>query len=90
MGCPKSFSIKGGCAALLKKPEVACDIISGLKERFPDMPISCKIRLLNTTEETVKLCQSLEKAGAYAISVHARQSQNVQRTTLTPSTLFPL
>ena len=91
MGCPKSFSIKGGMgAALLKKPELLATSSSGLKERFPDMPISCKIRHLNTTEETVRLCQSLEKAGAYAISVHARTGQNVQRTTLTPSTLFPL
>ena len=52
MGCPKSFSIKGGMgAALLKKADVACDIISGLKAKFPDMPITCKIRLLDTTEE---------------------------------------
>tara|TARA_A100001015_G_scaffold269308_1_gene320889 strand:- start:1259 stop:2467 length:1209 start_codon:yes stop_codon:yes gene_type:complete len=76
MGCPKSFSIKGGMgAALLKKADVACDIISGLKAKFPDMPITCKIRLLDTTEETVNFCKSLEKAGAYAISIHARSEK---------------
>ena len=91
MGCPKSFSIKGGMgAALLKKPEVACDIISGLKERFPDMPISCKIRLLNTTEETVRLCQSLEKAGAYAISVHARTESERPKDDAHPIDIIPI
>lgn len=73
MGCPKAFSIKGGMgAALLKKPEVACGIISALVDKFPDLPITCKIRLLDTPEETISLCKSLEQAGAYAISVHAR------------------
>jgi tRNA-dihydrouridine synthase 2 len=76
MGCPKSFSIKGGMgAALLKTPTVACEIIKALRANFPDKAVSCKIRLLGTTDETVRLCQSLEAAGAHAISIHARTKE---------------
>ena len=34
MGCPKSFSMKGMGAALLKTPTVACDIIKALRTNF--------------------------------------------------------
>ena len=48
MGCPKSFSVTGGMgAALLSKPETACDIIKTLKRNL-NIPVTCKIRLLET------------------------------------------
>jgi tRNA-dihydrouridine synthase 2 len=80
MGCPKHFSVHGGMgAALLRKPEVACDvrltrsspaisldlpltgrilalcqrqIIKTLRRNL-NIPISCKIRLLEDTKATV-------------------------------------
>ncbi|TDH66719.1 hypothetical protein CCR75_007849 [Bremia lactucae] len=73
MGCPKHFSIQGGMgAALLQKPEVACDIMKTLRRNL-NIPLSCKIRLLPEIQDTVDLARRLEDAGAHAIGVHMRQ-----------------
>ncbi|CAI5730809.1 unnamed protein product [Hyaloperonospora brassicae] len=73
MGCPKHFSIQGGMgAALLQKPEVACDIVRTLRRNL-NIPISCKIRLLPDTRDTIDTAKRLEDAGACAIGVHMRQ-----------------
>lgn len=72
MGCPKEFSIKGGMgAALLYQPEKAekilTNVISGVK-----CPVTCKIRVLEDLDETIKLCKRLESCGIAAIAVHGR------------------
>uniref|UniRef100_K3W5R3 tRNA-dihydrouridine synthase n=1 Tax=Globisporangium ultimum (strain ATCC 200006 / CBS 805.95 / DAOM BR144) TaxID=431595 RepID=K3W5R3_GLOUD len=73
MGCPKHFSVHGGMGAgLLRKPELACDIIKTLRRNL-NIPVSCKIRLLHDTQATLDIAKSLEQAGADAIGVHARQ-----------------
>ncbi|CAM9388132.1 unnamed protein product, partial [Choristocarpus tenellus] len=72
MGCPKRFSLQGGMgAALLKKPEVAADIIGTLRRNL-SVPVTSKIRLLDNAEDTVEFSRRLEKAGAGALTVHAR------------------
>ncbi|KAL4166826.1 hypothetical protein KRP22_014078 [Phytophthora ramorum] len=73
MGCPKHFSVQGGMgAALLRKPEVACDIIKTLRRNL-NIPVSCKIRLLPEIQDTIDTARRLEDAGAYAVGVHMRQ-----------------
>ncbi|KAG6608784.1 tRNA-dihydrouridine synthase [Phytophthora cinnamomi] len=73
MGCPKHFSIQGGMgAALLRKPEVACDIMKTLRRNL-NIPVSCKIRLLPEIQDTIDAAKRLEDAGAYAVGVHMRQ-----------------
>ncbi|KAK1937176.1 tRNA-dihydrouridine(20) synthase [NAD(P)+]-like [Phytophthora citrophthora] len=73
MGCPKHFSVQGGMgAALLRKPEVACDIIKTLRRNL-NIPVSCKIRLLPEIQDTIDTAKRLEDAGAYAVGVHMRQ-----------------
>lgn len=72
MGCPKEFSIKGGMgAALLENPEKATAILEKLVQNL-SIPVTCKIRVLNTIDETIKLCQLLEKTGIAAIAIHGR------------------
>eukprot|EP01018_Ginkgo_biloba_P002320 Gb_29671 [translate_table: standard] len=72
MGCPKSFSISGGMgAALLAKPELIYDILTTLKRNL-EIPVTCKIRLLKSPQETVELARRIEKAGVSAIAVHGR------------------
>jgi len=59
MGCPKGFSVQGGMgAALLQKPEVACDIIRTLKRNL-NIPVTCKIRLLETEAATLDLAKGI-------------------------------
>lgn len=74
MGCPKNFSTHGGMgAALLKQPEVAADILSSVIRACPQLAVTCKIRLLESTEATVALMHRLAATGVRAIAVHARQ-----------------
>ena len=72
MGCPKEFSIKGGMgAALLKQPEKVEKILTLLVKNL-SIPVTCKIRLLSTMDETLKLCKIIESCGVAAIAVHGR------------------
>ncbi|KAL8117857.1 uncharacterized protein LOC141723733 [Apium graveolens] len=73
MGCPKSFSISGGMgAALLTKPELIHDILTTLKRNL-DIPVTCKIRLLKSSNDTVELARRIEKTGVSALAVHGRR-----------------
>ena len=72
MGCPKRFSLQGNMgAALLSCPALACDIVRAVATGV-SVPVSAKIRLLESVSETVELAKQLEQAGAAALTVHAR------------------
>ncbi|TXG60023.1 hypothetical protein EZV62_014596 [Acer yangbiense] len=73
MGCPKSFSVSGGMgAALLSKPELIHDILTTLKRNL-NVPVTCKIRLLKSPQDTVELARRIEKTGVAALAVHGRK-----------------
>ncbi|VDD81716.1 unnamed protein product [Mesocestoides corti] len=73
MGCPKEYSIKGGMgAALLRKPEKVKAILTNLVRNLR-VPVTCKIRILNTVEETLALVRLIESTGVAAIAVHGRK-----------------
>ncbi|CAH0404788.1 unnamed protein product [Chilo suppressalis] len=72
MGCPKEFSIKGGMGvALLAQPDKAFNILSTLVNNL-SIPVTCKIRILSTQEETVKVVNKLVSSGIKAIGIHGR------------------
>ena len=55
MGCPKSFSMKGGMgAALLTQPDKIKDILTSLVAAV-DIPVTCKIRVFDQVEKTIEL-----------------------------------
>lgn len=73
MGCPKPFSISGGMgAALLKKPELVKEILTSLVQ-VSTIPISCKIRVLDTLEETLKFVEMIQSTGIAAFGIHGRR-----------------
>ncbi|KAK7070661.1 tRNA-dihydrouridine(20) synthase [NAD(P)+]-like protein, partial [Halocaridina rubra] len=75
MGCPKEFSLKGGMgAALLTQPEKVKAILTTLVQGL-NIPVTCKIRLLKTFEETLELCRIIEKCGVAAIAIHGRTKE---------------
>ncbi|KAJ6818453.1 tRNA-dihydrouridine(20) synthase [NAD(P)+]-like isoform X2 [Iris pallida] len=79
MGCPKSFSISGGMgAALLSKPELIHDILTTLRRNL-DTTVTCKIRLLNSSQDTVQLAQQIERTGVSALAVHGRRVKDRPR-----------
>ena len=72
MGCPKKFSVSGGMgSALLSDLPRACDIVKTLRRNL-NIPVSCKIRLLENESKTVEFIQGLVNAGANAITIHGR------------------
>nr|CDS33448.1 tRNA dihydrouridine synthase 2 [Hymenolepis microstoma] len=79
MGCPKDYSIKGGMgAALLKQPEKIKAILTTLVQNL-HVPVTCKIRILNTVEETIELVRLIESTGVAAIAVHGRKREERPR-----------
>lgn len=72
MGCPKEYSTKGGMgAALLSDPDkieaILKKLVSGVS-----IPVTCKIRILPSLEETLRLVQRIERTGVAAVAVHGR------------------
>ncbi|XP_028176161.1 tRNA-dihydrouridine(20) synthase [NAD(P)+]-like [Ostrinia furnacalis] len=72
MGCPKEFSIKGGMGvALLSQPVKAYNILSTLVNNL-SIPVTCKIRIFDTPEETLRVVNILVSSGIKAIAIHGR------------------
>ncbi|KAK3526811.1 hypothetical protein QTP70_033547 [Hemibagrus guttatus] len=77
MGCPKEYSTKGGMgSALLTDPGKIEAILTRLVKGI-SKPVTCKIRILPTLEETVGLVKRIEKTGVAAIAVHGSCSVKV-------------
>lgn len=79
MGCPApKVAMNGGGSSLLKKPELAFEITKAVVQAV-DIPVTVKIRKGWDDENVnaVQMAQGLEKAGAYAITVHGRTRQQM-------------
>ena len=81
MGCPVKFSVQGGMgSALLAQPEKIRDILTTLRRNLPaSMPVTCKIRLLDVTQETLDLAKLIESCGVSALAIHARRRHDRPR-----------
>ncbi|KAF7414145.1 hypothetical protein HZH68_002634 [Vespula germanica] len=73
-GCPQRWAINEGYGVdMLKHPELVKDIVSQVRNRVSHpFTVSVKIRVLKDIRRTVDFCQTLEKAGASFLTVHAR------------------
>jgi len=72
MGCPKGFSLKGGMgAALLTHPDKVRMILTSLVAAV-EIPVTCKIRILPSMEDTLALVKVIEATGVSAFAVHGR------------------
>ncbi|XP_010960811.3 tRNA-dihydrouridine(20) synthase [NAD(P)+]-like isoform X1 [Camelus bactrianus] len=75
MGCPKEYSTKGGMgAALLSDPDKIEKILSTLV-KGTCRPVTCKIRILPSLEDTLNLVKRIERTGIAAIAVHGRKRE---------------
>ncbi|KAI9284469.1 hypothetical protein BC943DRAFT_325724 [Umbelopsis sp. AD052] len=71
-GCPKKFSIHAGMgAALLSNQPVLKKILENLVQNS-GLPVTCKVRILETPEKTRELVKMIEGTGVKAITVHCR------------------
>jgi len=79
MGCPKDYSVKGGMgAALLTQPENVYKILTTLVQGV-SKPVTCKIRILPTIEETIAFAKLVESTGIVALAVHGREKHERSR-----------
>lgn len=71
-GCPAQDVVRNGCgSALLLKTVIIGEIVEGLTGAL-DVPVTAKIRVLDSPEKTIEIARTIEKAGASALTVHGR------------------
>ncbi|KZO91217.1 FMN-linked oxidoreductase [Calocera viscosa TUFC12733] len=74
-GCPKHFSVHAGMGAgLLTNPDNLCAVLKAIRAAIPaEMPVSCKIRLLHSEEDTLALVRQIVDTGVIScLTVHCR------------------
>jgi tRNA-dihydrouridine synthase len=79
LGCPQHIAKRGNYGAfLLPQTDKVIEILSYMVENL-DAPITAKIRLLPSDDETIDLCRRMEAVGVSMITVHGRdRKQNKQ------------
>ena len=82
LGCPQRTAYLGHFGSYLlgeNDRQLIVDIVKAGSQAV-SIPIFVKIRLLDTIEDTIKLCQQLRDAGASLIAIHARYRASWERT----------
>ena len=76
-------------AALLSKPDTLAQILTTLRKNIP-RPITCKIRLKHSEEDTITLVRRIESCGVSAIAVHGRHIEDRPRHRALPERIKPI
>jgi len=72
LGCPQGIARKGKYGAFLQEDQTLIyNLINKLHNEL-DVPITAKIRILDTREKTLEYAQMVLKAGASILTVHGR------------------
>jgi tRNA-dihydrouridine synthase 1 len=75
LGCPQGIARRGRYGSfLLGETELLVQIVSTLHKNLK-IPVTCKIRLLPSLTDTLKLCVALEAAGCSMLTVHGRTKE---------------
>ncbi|KAL8916110.1 MAG: hypothetical protein Q9208_008706 [Pyrenodesmia sp. 3 TL-2023] len=75
LGCPQGIARKGHYGSFLQEsPNLIHSLVSKLAKDL-DIPITAKMRILNTKEETLQYAKLLLDAGASWIAVHGRRRE---------------
>lgn len=71
-GCPQRWAMSDGLgSALIKRPELIASMVKSMKARVT-VPVSIKIRLNQTIDQTIELVRRAEAVGVDFITVHGR------------------
>ena len=79
LGCPQRIAHSGHFGSYLLGEEDRERVLSIVRTLSTNLtiPVFVKIRLLDTVEDTLRLCMQLEEAGAALIAIHARYRVNL-------------
>ena len=84
LGCPQGIARRGHYGAfLLRENELLQSIVATLHDHLP-VPVTCKIRLLESVEDTVALARMLQDAGCAVLCVHGRRKEEIKDRCLAP------
>ena len=72
LGCPQRVAKKGAYGAYLADDPKLVEEIVGRLCRECKIPITCKMRVTDSVEQTVAFAQMLERCGCSMITVHGR------------------
>ncbi len=74
-GCPSPAIRRCGAgSALISSLDKVASIVSSVSDST-DIPVTAKIRLLDSIEDTLEIARTIESSGACAITVHARTAK---------------
>ncbi|KAK0711080.1 dihydrouridine synthase-domain-containing protein [Lasiosphaeris hirsuta] len=75
LGCPQGIARKGFYGAFLQeKQDLIYELINTLHRELP-VPVTAKIRILDTKEATLEYAQNVLRAGASILTVHGRRRE---------------
>ncbi len=75
LGCPQGIAKRGKYGAFLQEqPTLIADMVRKLHEEL-DVPVTAKMRVLETREQTLEYAKTILDAGASIITVHGRQRE---------------
>lgn len=75
LGCPQGIAKRGKYGAFLQEqPDLIASMIRKLHEEL-DVPVTAKMRVLETKEKTLEYARTLLDAGASIITVHGRRRE---------------
>ena len=79
LGCPQRIAHSGHFGSYLlgdEDRELVLDIVKTVSSAIK-IPMFVKIRLLDTIDDTIKLCKQLKEAGASLIAIHGRWASHL-------------
>lgn len=89
LGCPQGIAKRGHYGAfLLEHTQLLRDMVTALHTALP-IPVTCKIRLLPTDEDTDELVDALVESGCQLLTVHGRTRVRDGRAVRPPPRLSP-
>ncbi|KAF5027253.1 hypothetical protein F66182_669 [Fusarium sp. NRRL 66182] len=74
-GCPQGIARKGRYGAFLQEDQDLIFRLINILHKELDVPVTAKIRILETKEKTLAYAQNVLKAGASILTVHGRRRE---------------
>lgn len=75
LGCPQNIAKKGHYGSFLQDEwDLVRDIVQHLDANLK-IPVTCKIRVLPTVQESIKYAQMLEKAGCSVSPLNKKEKK---------------